>query len=109
MMGSSKPNSIVGIRVGAPWYSPSQDGYAPNAYTILGQTNQAFSAIKTGINQLNELKVVVNVNSFSFYINGTPLQDTIAPDTSLTGGQLALLVSGTSATFAASQVTLTTP
>ncbi|HLQ10211.1 MAG TPA: hypothetical protein VK134_01325, partial [Ktedonobacteraceae bacterium] len=90
-------------------YSPSQDGYAPNAYTILGQTNQAFSAIKTGINQLNELKVVVNVNSFSFYINGTPLQDTIAPDTSLTGGQLALLVSGTNATFVTSQVTLTTP
>jgi serine/threonine protein kinase len=88
--------------------------YDPNAgngfgFIALGQSNQPFSAIKTGTNTWNELKVVVNVNTFSFYINGTPLPGTIAPDTSLTGGQLALLVSGTSATFAASQVTLTTP
>jgi len=82
---------------------------ASNGYITLGQSSQAFSAIKTGVNQLNELKVVVNVNSFSFYINGTPLSGTIAPDTSLTGGQLALLVSGTNAAFVASQVMLTTP
>ena len=67
------------------------------------------TAIKKGSNQFNELKVVVDVNSFSFYINGTPLPGTITPDTSLTGGQLALLVSGTNATFVANSVTLTTP
>jgi hypothetical protein len=90
-------------------YGPKQDGYDPNSYTTLGQTNQPFSAIKKGTDQFNELKVVVDVNSFSFYINGTPLPGTITPDTSLTGGQLALLVSGTNATFVANSVTLTTP
>jgi len=85
------------------------DPNANNGFIPLGQSNQPFSAIKTGLSQWNELKVVVNGSSFAFYVNGTPLPDTNTPDTSLTGGQLALLVSGTNATFAANQVTLTTP
>ena len=89
-------------------YGPRQDGYDP-AYTSLGATNQPFSAINTGIDQFNTLQVIVNGSSFTFTINGKPLPGTVTPDTSLSGGQLALFASGTNATFVASQVTLTTP
>ena len=95
------PNGVYAVRK----YDPT----ATNSFIPLGQSNQPFSAIKTTINSWNELKVVVTGSSFTFYINGTPLPGTNAPDSSLTGGQIALLISGTNATFVASQVTLTTP
>ncbi len=78
-----------------------------NGYTILG--GSTFQAIKIGSDQFNTLQVVVNGSSFSFSINSHPLSSTITPDTAYSGGQLALLVSGTNAAFVASQVTLTTP
>ncbi len=86
-----------------------QDGYDPTPYTILGQTDQPFTAINAGINRANVIQVVVNGSSFTFTINGKPLPGLVTPDNAYTGGQLALFVSGTNATFVASQVTLTTP
>jgi hypothetical protein len=86
--------------------------YDPNGsakYIPLGQSNQPFSAIKTGMGQFNILQVVVTGSSFTFTINGKPLPGPVTPDNSYSGGQLALFVSGTNATFVASQVTLTTP
>ncbi len=86
--------------------------YDPNVsakYIPLGQSNQPFSAIKTGMGQFNILQVVVTGSSFTFTINGKPLPGPVTPDNSYSGGQLALFVSGTNATFVASQVTLTTP
>ncbi|HKV58599.1 MAG TPA: hypothetical protein VJO32_09960, partial [Ktedonobacteraceae bacterium] len=90
-------------------YYTATDGNNPNPHTILGQTNQPFSAIKTGLGQFNVLQVVVNGNSFTFTINSKPLPGSVTPDTSYTGGQLAVFVSGTNATFVANQVTLSTP
>ena len=89
-------------------YYTATDGNNPNPHTILGQTNQPFSAIKTGLGQFNVLQVVVNGNSFTFTINSKPLPGSVTPDTSYTGGQLAVFVSGTNATFVANQVTLST-
>lgn len=78
-----------------------------NSYTTLGGSTSP--AIKARYNQFNKLQVVVNGGSFSFYINDQLLSGTITPDTAYSGGQLAVFVSGTNATFVASQVTLTTP
>lgn len=89
-------------------YAPSQDGY-DLPYKILGQTNQPFSAINKGFNQTNLLQVFVNNGAFTFSINGQPLPNPPTPDTAYSGGQLAVLVSGTNATFVVKQVTLTTP
>ncbi|HLX58847.1 MAG TPA: serine/threonine-protein kinase [Ktedonobacteraceae bacterium] len=86
--------------------------YDPNdarSYIALGQSNHPFSAIKQGLNQFNKLQVTVKGSAFSFTINGVPLPGSISPDTSLTGGQLALLVSGTNSTFIANNVTLAIP
>ncbi len=85
------------------------DPNTSNEYVSLGGSSNPFSAIETGSDQFNTLQVVVNRGSFTFTINGHPLPDTITPDTAFTGGQLAVLVSGTNATFVVKQVTLTTP
>ena len=85
------------------------DPNVSNHYVQLGGSSQAFSAIKTGADQFNTLQVVVNGSSFSFSINNQPLPGTITPDSSYSGGQLAVLVSGTNASFVVNQVTLTTP
>jgi len=89
-------------------YSSRIDGY-DSPYTLLGQTNLPFSAIKTGLNQFNLLQVVVKGTSFTFTINGKPLPNPITPDSAYSGGQLAVLVSGTNAAFVVNQVTMTTP
>ena len=89
-------------------YIPQNDGY-DSPYTPLGQTTQPFSAIKTGIDQFNTLQVVVTGSSFIFTINGKPLPNPVTPDTAYSGGQLAVLISGTNASFIVKQVTLTTP
>jgi serine/threonine protein kinase len=89
-------------------YSPMQDRFA-TPYTILGQTDRPFSAINAGLNHFNILQVSVRGSSFTFTINGKPLPGPVTPDNAYTGGQLALFVSGTNATFVASKVTLTTP
>jgi len=85
-----------------------QDRFA-TPYTILGQTDRPFSAINAGLNHFNILQVSVRGSSFTFTINGKPLPGPVTPDNAYTGGQLALFVSGTNATFVASKVTLTTP
>ena len=85
------------------------DPNAPNGFTPLGQSDLSFPAIQQGLSHFNTLQVTVTPGSFAFTINGQALPGSIVRDTSLTGGQLALLVAGTNATFVASQVTLTTP
>ena len=89
-------------------YSPVQNGNT-GPYTVLGQTNQPFSAIKTGLQHFNVLQVAVKSGVFTFTINSKPLPGPVTSDNAYTGGQLALFVSGTNASFVASQVTLTTP
>jgi serine/threonine protein kinase len=85
------------------------DPNASNSFISLGQYDLPFSAISKGFDHFNTLRVTVTGRSFVFTINGHPLPSIITPDTSLTGGQLALLVAGTNASFVARQVTLTTP
>lgn len=84
-------------------YNPN----SPNHYTILGQSSS--QAIKTGFNHFNKLQAVIDGSKFSFSINDQLLSGTITPDTAYSGGQLAVLVSGTNASFVVKQVTLTTP
>ncbi len=84
------------------------DPNASNGYTTLYQSSQAFAGINQGLHRFNELQVKVNGNAFSFFVNGKALPGTIAPDASLTGGQLAVMVSGTNATFVVNRVTLAT-
>ena len=79
-----------------------------NSYTTLGGSTSASQAIKAGYGHLNKLQVVVTGSSYSFSINDQLLSD-ITPDTAYSGGQLAVLVSGTNASFVVKQVTLTTP
>ena len=84
--------------------------YGPNlqnGYTMLGQSTSP--AIKAGPNQFNTLQVIVKGSTFSFSINDQPLSGTITPDTAYSGGQLAVMVSGTNASFVVKQVTLMTP
>ena len=77
----------------------------PDHYTILGSAKS--SAITTGYYKPNKLQVIVDGGKFSFSINDQPLSG-ITPDSAYSGGQLAVLVSGTNASFVVQQVALAT-
>jgi serine/threonine protein kinase len=83
-----------------------------------------FSAVHTGLNQTNLLQVTAQRSTFSFSINGAPApvttQDGYQPsnvqgtpstitDTSYTGGNLGLLVTGPDTQFMVTTVTLKIP
>ena len=68
-----------------------------------------------GLHQTNTLQVIVRGSSFSFQINNTPVPvgakstDTTYTDTTFTDGQIALMVSGPSTSFAVTQAKLDIP
>ncbi len=93
-------------------YDPNQS----NQYKQIWPSNHPWSAINSGPNKSNTLQATVHGSTFSFMVNGQPVQvgpnatDTSYTDPSnpYTGGQPALVVAGPGTSFLATSVQLTT-
>ncbi len=90
--------------------------YNPNAQnneTSLGGSTNPVPSFKAGLNQLHILQAVVQGSKFFFKIDNQPVPVSPAPDQSIadstyTGGQFTLYVSGSTANFVVISVQLST-
>ncbi len=79
---------------------------------LFNQWSGQSAAIHTGLHQSNTLQVVVKGHTFTFTINGQPIQIQGAPtltDTAYSEGRLGLYVAGPNTSFIATQVQLAIP
>ncbi|HEX9130761.1 MAG TPA: serine/threonine-protein kinase [Ktedonobacteraceae bacterium] len=89
--------------------------YNPNVAskaTTLGVSTKPVSGFRTGFTQLHTLQTIVQGNKFFFKVDNhtVPVSpDQFITDSEYTGGQLALYVSGTTATFIVTSAQLAIP